>query len=363
MDRPELHSPLFAPIPLRELALENRIVVSPMCQYSAVDGCPTDWHLAHLGQLALSGAGLLIAEATNVEARGRISLGCTGLYSDENEAAWKRVIDFCRAHGKAKLGLQIAHAGRKASARRPWEGMAGISDAVGGWEPVAPSAIAYGEQFRVPHALTHAELDAMTDTYVATARRAARLGFDLLELHCAHGYLLHEFLSPLSNQRTDQYGGTLDNRMRYPLEIFSALRVVWPAAKPFGVRVSATDWAQGGWSLEETVEFARRLQALGCDFIDVSSGGLAIDQQMQVGPGYNVPFAERIKRETGMTTIAVGMITQAEQAEKIIAEGKADMVALARGMLYNPRWAWHAAAKLHAQASYPPQYARAKPAV
>ncbi len=355
-------STLFQPIKLRDLALENRIMVSPMCQYSAVDGCMTDWHLAHLGMLANSGAALLCFEMTDVEPIGRITPSCSGLYSDANETALGRVVAQCRGHGQAKLAIQLAHAGRKASTAAPWDARKTLLPKEGGWQPVAPSAIPMGDGELVPRALSHAEITALVARFADSARRAERLGFDAIELHSAHGYLMHEFLSPLSNRRDDEYGGTLDNRMRFPLEVFAAVRAAWPEHKPLGVRVSCTDWVEGGWDIEQTVAFARELKNLGCDWIDASSGGLMKSQVIAAAPGYQVPFAERIRRDVGIATIAIGLITEPRQAEKIIAEGKADMVALARGFLWNPRWAWHAALELGATPSIPPQYLRARPA-
>lgn len=356
-----MSSKLFSSITLRELTLENRIMVSPMCQYSASDGCASEWHLMHLGQFAVAGVGLLTVEMTNVEARGRISPYCMGLYSDANEQALQPVIRFCRKYGRARLAIQLAHAGRKASTRPPWEGREPLTLDNGGWQTVAPSAIAASEDATVPKALEREEIRALVEAFANAARRAARIGFDAVELHGAHGYLLHEFLSPLSNQRKDEYGGSLENRMRFPLEVFEAVRAVWPADRPVGMRVSATDWIDGGWTLEDTLVFAHELKARGCDWIDVSSGGMAPPESIPVGPGYQVPFAERVKAETGMVTIAVGLITRPDQAEEIIASGKADMVALARGMLYDPHWAWHAATALGAEATYPNQYLRCRP--
>jgi 2,4-dienoyl-CoA reductase-like NADH-dependent reductase (Old Yellow Enzyme family) len=355
-------SALFQPIRLRGLTLENRIMVSPMCQYSAVDGCMTDWHLAHLGMLANSGAALLCFEMTDVEAIGRITPGCSGLYSDANEAALKRVLAHCRGHGQAKLAIQLAHAGRKASTAAPWDARKLLRPEEGGWKPVAPSALAMGEGELTPRALTHGEIKALVAKFADSTLRAERIGFDAIELHSAHGYLMHEFLSPLSNRRDDEYGGSLANRMRFPLEVFAAVRAVWPEHKPLGVRVSCTDWVEGGWDIEQTVAFARELKKAGCDWIDASSGGLMKNQVIPVAPGYQVPFAERIRQETGMTTIAIGLITEAGQAEEILADGKADMVALARGFLWNPRWAWHAAIELGATPDIPPQYLRSRPA-
>lgn len=356
-----MSSVLFTPIELRSLALSNRIMISPMCQYSAVDGCATDWHLMHLGQFSVSGSGILFVEMTNVEARGRITPHCMGLYSDENQRALKRVVDFCTTHGNTPVGIQLAHAGRKASTRPPWEDRKPIPQRAGGWQPVGPSAIASGEGALTPRALGRDEIRALVVDFENAARRAARIGFAAIELHAAHGYLLHQFLSPLSNARDDEYGGNLERRMRFPLQVFEAVRKVWPAEKPLGVRVSATDWAEGGWSVEDTVRFALEVKALGCDWIDVSSGGLVKGQRIPTGPGYQVPFAERIRKETKMTTVAIGMITEPEQAEAIVAGGRADMVALARGMLYDPRWAWHAAAALGGRVAYPNQYLRCRP--
>ena len=355
-------SALFQPIRLRGLTLENRIMVSPMCQYSAVDGSMTDWHLAHLGMLANSGAGLLCFEMTDVEPIGRITPGCSGLYSDANEAALRRMLAHCREHGQAKLAIQLAHAGRKASVAPPWDSGRALRPAEGGWEPVAPSAVSMGEGELVPRALTLAEIKSLVGKFADAARRVRRLGFDAIELHGAHGYLIHEFLSPLSNRREDEYGGSLANRMRFPLEVFAAVRAEWPEDKPLGVRLSCTDWAEGGWDIEQTVALARELKKLGCDWIDASSGGLVKNQAIPVAPGYQVPFAERIRREAGITTIAIGLITEAMQAERIVAEGKADMVALARGFLWDPRWAWHAAVELDATPHIPRQYLRGRPA-
>lgn len=354
-------SPLFAPIRLRSLELPNRIMISPMCQYSAVEGSATDWHVIHLGHLALGGAGLLCVEATAVEAAGRITPGCLGLYSDENERALERVVRTVRAASPIKLAIQIGHAGRKASSAVPWRGGQLIPADQGGWRPVAPSALPQLASEPPPEALDRAGLARVKAAFVAAAQRAARLGFDALELHAAHGYLLHEFLSPLSNHRADEYGGALENRMRFPLEIFDAVRAVWPTEKPLGVRVSATDWVEGGWEIEQCVALGRALARRGCDWIDCSSGGVSPQQKIPLGPGYQVPFAKRIRAETGVCTVAVGLITEPKQAEAIVASGEADMVALARAMLYDPRWAWHAAAALGASVHAPAQYWRCPP--
>jgi 2,4-dienoyl-CoA reductase-like NADH-dependent reductase (Old Yellow Enzyme family) len=332
-----------------------------MCQYSADNGSATSWHMIHLGHLALSGAGLLMVEATSVEPEGRISHGDLGLWSDANEAALGEVLRAIRAHSPMPVAIQLGHAGRKASCQAPWDGGHSIPSAAGGWKTFAPSALPYAEQDETPIALDEAGLQRIRDAFAATARRADRLGFDAIEVHAAHGYLLHQFLSPLSNRREDAYGGSLEKRMRFPLEIFDIVRANFAAGKPVGVRVSATDWVEGGWDIEQTAAFAQALQQRGCSFIDVSSGGLSPLQKIALGPGYQVPFAQRIKRETGLPTIAVGLITEAEQAEDIIAGGQADMVALARAMLYDARWPWHAAAKLGAQVDAPPQYLRAQP--
>jgi len=352
---------LFQPIRVRDLELANRIVVSPMCQYSAVEGSATDWHLIHLNTLALSGAGLLLVEATAVDPVGRITPPCLGLYSDENERALARVVDAVRRFAGAALGIQLSHAGRKASSREPWNGGSLILPQDGGWQPVAPSAVPQGSDEPPPRALRRDELPGVVEAFARAARRADRLGFDAIELHGAHGYLMHQFLSPIANRRDDDYGGTLANRMRLPLEIFDAVRSVWPRAKPLGVRLSCTDWVEGGWDIDQTVELARALAARGCDWIDCSSGGVSPKQKIPLGPGYQVPFAERIRREAGIPTIAIGLITDPHHAEEIVSSGKADMVALARGMLYDPRWGWHAAAALGGTVVAPKQYWRGVP--
>lgn len=354
-------SALFAPITLRGLTLTNRIMVSPMCQYSAEDGVPTDWHFSHINNLALSGAAMVCIEATHVEAIGRITPGCLGLYSDASEAALKQILASLRKHSAAKVAMQLAHAGRKASSARPWDGGQLIPQSQGGWQTVGPSAIPHKDGEAAPLALDDAGLARIREAFVDATRRAARIGIDAIEVHGAHGYLLHQFLSPLSNQRTDAYGGSLENRMRFPLEVFEAVRAAFPADRPVGLRVSATDWVEGGWDLPQTLAFCRALQARGVDWIDASSGGVSPLQKITLGPGYQVPFADAIRRETGLPTIAVGLITEAKQAEEIVASGKADMVALARGMLYDPRWAWHAAAELGATVEAPPQYWRSQP--
>jgi 2,4-dienoyl-CoA reductase-like NADH-dependent reductase (Old Yellow Enzyme family) len=357
-----MSSALFSPLSLGELTLANRIVVSPMCQYSAEDGNAGDWHLMHLGNLSVSGPGLVMVEATAVEPRGRITYGDLGLYSDDNEAALRRIVSFCRRYGGSRLGLQLAHAGRKASDHLPWEEHGRpLAPEEGAWTTVGPSAISYGEAWPRPQALEAADLQAVKEAFVRATRRAARLNFDLVEMHAAHGYLLHEFLSPLSNTRRDAYGGSREKRMRFPLEVFSAMREAWPARKPLGVRISATDYADGGWDITDSLALAQELKDRGCDFLDVSGGGLVPSQRLAVGPGYQVPWAARIRQEVEIPTMTVGMINQPQQAEEIIARGQADLVALARGMLDDPRWTWHAAGELGTQLEYPPQYRRCHP--
>jgi NADPH2 dehydrogenase len=315
----------------------------------------------HLGQFSVSGAGLLIVEMTNVEARGRISPNCLGLYSDDNERALARVLEFCRRYGDTQIAVQLAHAGRKASTLPPWEGREPLLPGKGGWQTVSASAVAAGDALPTPSALDVDGIAELVDAFAAAARRARRIGFDAIELHGAHGYLLHQFLSPVSNRREDAYGGSLENRMRFPLAVYDAVRAEWPDDRPLGVRISAIDYLDGGWGIDDSVTFGRRLAERGCDWIDVSSGGIAAGEKIPTGPGYQVPFAEQVRRETGLTTMAVGMITEPRQAEDIVASGQADMVALARGMLYDPRWAWHAAAELGADVAYPNQYARCRP--
>jgi 2,4-dienoyl-CoA reductase-like NADH-dependent reductase (Old Yellow Enzyme family) len=358
-----MSSKLFSPIALRGVELPNRIVVSPMCQYMSENGNANDWHLMHLGQFAMGAAGLVMTEATHVSAIGRISHRCLGLYSDENESTLKRVIDFCRRHGVAKLGIQIAHSGRKGSAHTPAEGGKPLAADEHPWTTVAPSALPFGPSWHLPQALDADGLKQVRQQFVEATKRAARIGFDVAELHIGHGYLLHEFLSPISNQRDDAYGGSTANRIRFPLEVFEAVRAAWPQDRPLGVRVSATDWIDGGWTPDETVVFAKELKALGCDFIDATSGQIDPRQKIPLAPGYNLPFAEQIRREGGIATMAVGMITHAKQAEEIVASGKADMVAIARGMLDDPRWAWHAARELGAETPYAANYQRCHPSV
>ena len=352
---------LFSPFSLRSVVLPNRIVVSPMCQYSADNGKATAWHMMHLGGLAISGAGMLCIEATAVEAQGRITLGDLGLWDDATEAALEPILAAIRKYSKTAVVMQLAHAGRKASSHLPWEGGQLMPLSEGGWVTQAPSAIAQKEGEAPPVAIDKAGLARIRDAFATTAQRAARLGLDGLEIHAAHGYLLHQFLSPISNRRTDPYGGSLENRMRFPLEVFDAVRAAFPADKPVGVRLSATDWLESGWDLKQTIEMARELKKRGVDWIDLSSGGISPLQKIVLGPGYQVAFAQAVKEATGVHTMAVGLITEAPQAEQIVASGKADLVALARGMLYDPRWAWHAAAELGATVEAPPPYWRALP--
>ena len=354
-------SALFQPIRLRELELENRIMLSPMCQYAASNGRAGDWHLMHLGQFMVSGVGLVTIEMTNVQARGRITPHCLGLFDDDCETALQRVIDYCRGLSDTPIAIQLAHAGRKASCRTPWQGRARIAEDQGGWQTVGPSAISHSEDIPAPRALSSEEIDELVDDFVAAARRAERIGIDAIELHGAHGYLLHQFLSPLANQREDEYGGSRENRMRLPLRVYDAVRDVWPAHKPLGMRLSAIDWADGGLRIEDTVAMANALKQRACDWVDVSSGGIGYMEKISTGPGYQVGFAEQVRAQTGINTIAVGMITEPRQAETIIANGQADMVALARGMLFNPRWAWHAALELGVEIEYPDRYKRCAP--
>ena len=354
-------SHLFTPFSLGPLHLKNRIAIAPMCQYSAVEGAATDWHMLHLGHLALSGAGLLITEAAAVEPIGRITHGDLGLYSDATEAALRPVLKTIRHYSKIPVAIQLAHAGRKASSALPWHGGQALTDANGAWQTVAPSAVPHGVGEAPPLALDAAGIARIIDAFVASAKRAHALGIDAIELHAAHGYLLHEFLSPLANQRTDEFGGSLQNRMRFPLAVFDAVRAAVPTSMPVGVRISASDWVDGGWDIEQSVVLSRELAARGCAFIHASSGGVSPLQKIPLGPNYQVAFAARLRTEITIPVIAVGLITEAHQAEKIIAEGQADMVALARAMLYDPRWPWHAAAELGAHVDAPPQYWRSQP--
>ena len=353
---------LFQPLQLGALTLANRIAIAPMCQYSATEGTAGDWHMVHLGSLALSGAGLLIIEATAVEAAGRITAGDLGLYNDANEAGLARVLATMRAHAPVKIAIQLAHAGRKASSRAPWEGgMQVRSTEPGGWPTVSSSTLPHAPGEEPPTALDADGLRRVRQAFADAARRAARLGLDGIEIHGAHGYLLHQFLSPIANQRTDLYGGSLEIRMRFPLEVFETVREAFPADKPVWMRISATDWVPGAWDIDSSVALSQALKARGCDAIHVSSGGASPQQQIPLGPNYQVPFSQRIKAEVGLPTMAVGLITEPEQAEAILVNGEADAISLGRAMLYNPRWPWHAAAKLGAQVVAPPQYWRSQP--
>jgi 2,4-dienoyl-CoA reductase-like NADH-dependent reductase (Old Yellow Enzyme family) len=356
-----MESKLFTPFSIGQLELANRITVSPMCQYSAVDGSMTDWHLMHLGNLSLSGAGLLILEATHVTSEGRITHHCSGLYSDDNEAALARVVRFCRGISPIRIGIQLAHAGRKGSAQRPWEGRGPLTPAERPWQTVAPSALPLAPGWPVPHALDQSGMEAVKRAFVDATRRADRVGFDLVELHSAHGYLLNNFLSPLSNRRDDEYGGSLANRMRFPLEVFAAVRAAWPAHKPLGARIPGSDYVADAWGPGDAVAYARELERRGCDYVTVSGGGVVLDAKVPARAGYQVPFADQVKCEAGIVCGAVGLISDPQQAEAIIARGAADFVALARAFLFNPRWPWHAAIALGAEIKYPPQYERCAP--
>ena len=355
---------LFTPFQVGGLPLTNRIVIAPMCQYSAEDGCMTDWHLIHLGHLALSGAALLTIEATAVTPEGRITYGDVGLYSDACEAAMARVLEGVRRWSDMPIAIQLAHAGRKASTEVPWKGGAQIppTDPPNGWRTVAPTALPFADGEHPPMALDEAGMAAVREGFVQAARRAARLGLDAVQVHGAHGYLLHQFLSPLSNRRDDRYGGSLENRMRFPLEVFDAVRDAFPAERPVTFRVSGTDWAEGGWDVEQTVALAQALEGRGCSAVHVSSGGLTPAQKIPVGPNYQVPLARAVKQAApGLPVIAVGLITGFEQAEAIVGTGDADLVAIARAALYDPRWPWHAAAHLGASVKGPNQYLRSQP--
>ncbi|MFZ4533885.1 MAG: NADH:flavin oxidoreductase/NADH oxidase [Alsobacter sp.] len=353
---------LFTPYQLRGLTLDNRIVVSPMGQHSADDGIAADWHLMHLGQFAVSGAGLVITEAVAVEPRGRVSRGCLGLWNDAQAEAFARIIGFFRRYGGSKIGIQLGHSGRKGSVGTSWEGQKPQAPVQGGWDIVAPSSEPYPGR-NVPQALDAVGLADVKLAFAEATRRAHAAGFDFIEVHAAHGYLLHNFLSPIANRRNDAFGGDTAGRMRFPLEIFEVMRAAWPDEKPMGVRVSATDWADGGWTEEETTSFCRELKARGCDVICASAGGTTPEQHIKVSPLYQVPYAERIHREVGIPTMAVGLITTPADAESVVASGRANLVALARGMLYDPRWPWHAAEALGAEVFFPPQYDRAHPSM
>lgn len=350
---------LFTPLKIGKITFRNRIFVSPMCQYSSRGGMPTDWHLVHLGSRAVGGAGMVMVEATAVTPEGRISPDDSGIWSDAHAEAFQRITAFISDHG-AVPAIQLAHAGRKAGTDLPWRGGKPLSAAAGGWTPLAPSAVPFADGYVTPREMDAADMDEVAAAFVAAARHALAAGFQCIELHMAHGYLLHEFLSPLANRRGDDHGGSLENRMRLPLRIAAAVREVWPADLPMLVRISATDWMEGGWDVEQSVELCRRLQALGVDMIDCSSGGMVPNAPVPASPGYQTPFAERIRRETGIATGAVGLITAPAQAEHILHTGQADVVFLAREMLRDPYWPLHAAAALRVDVEWPPQYRRAK---
>jgi 2,4-dienoyl-CoA reductase-like NADH-dependent reductase (Old Yellow Enzyme family) len=355
--RRETMSRLFSPLTLRSITFPHRVFVSPMCQYSSEDGMPNDWHLVHLGSRAVGGAALVCVEASAVNPVGRITPWDAGIWSEAHARAWKPVADFIRRHG-AVPAIQLAHAGRKASCAKPWDGGKPLAPPQGAWQTLGPSAIAFGD-YPAPREMTKEDIHATVRDFDQAARHALAAGFDVVEVHGAHGYLLHEFCSPLSNQRRDEYGGSFENRIRLPLEAARAVREVWPSDKPVLYRVSATEWAEGGWDLAQSIELARRLKALGIDMIDCSSGGNIAHAQIPLSPGYQVPFAAAIRREAAIPTLAVGLITDPVQAEQIVALGEADAVCLARAMLRDPYWARHAAKALGVDFPQPDQYRRA----
>jgi 2,4-dienoyl-CoA reductase-like NADH-dependent reductase (Old Yellow Enzyme family) len=356
-----MSSALFSPIMLAGLPLANRIVVSPMCQYSADDGCANDWHLMHLGMLANSGASLVVVEATHVERHGRITHGCLGLYSDDNEAALARVLGQVRRLGTAKFGIQIAHSGRKGSALRPWEGGGPLKAGDDPWPTMAASPIQFGDNWHTPREVTGEDMERVRKAFVSAAQRSLRIGFDEIELHFAHGYLAHGFMSPVSNKRNDEYGGSFENRLRFPLSIARAVRAVVPKKVPLGARITGSDWRPDGLTPDDAVAIAKELKGEGLDFICVSSGGITADTRNPTETGYNVPIAARVKKEAGIPTRTVGLILTPEQAEAVVAQGQADQVSLARMFLDDPHWGWHAAKALGAEVTRPPQYARAGP--
>lgn len=354
-------SQLFTEVTIGDVALDNRIVIAPMCQYSAEEGKATAWHRIHLGNLALSGAGLLIIEATAVEPQGRISPQDLGLWDDETEQALRVVLEDIRQYSPVKIGIQLGHAGRKASVSAPWQGGKQLSPQEGGWQTISASALAHDPAERPPLEMTKQDLARVKQAFVDSALRAVALGIEVIEIHAAHGYLLHQFLSPLSNQRSDEYGGSLENRLRFTQEVFSAVREAVPASVAVGIRISATDWVEGGWNLEQSVVLTKKIEALGGAYVHVSSGGLSPLQSIKVTAGYQVPFAKALRQQTRMPVIAVGLITEPQHAEAILQQGEADLIALARGALYDPRWPWHAAAALHGAVHIAPQYRRAEP--
>ncbi|MGE3955430.1 MAG: NADH:flavin oxidoreductase/NADH oxidase [Vicinamibacterales bacterium] len=352
---------LFDPLTLRGLTLRNRIAVSPMCQYSSNEGFVNDWHFVHLASRAVGGAGLVFTEAAAVAPEGRISPDDLGIWDDVQATAFERIVRFVKGEGAA-FGIQLAHAGRKASTKRPWDGTGAVPGAEGGWEPIGPTDDRFSDTYPTPRAMTAEDIARVVDAFARAASRARRVGFDVVEVHAAHGYLIHEFLSPVSNTRTDAYGGSFENRIRFCLEVVTAVRQVWPAALPLFVRISSTDWTEGGWDIEQSVELARRLGALGVDVVDCSSGGNVAHAKIPIGPGYQVPFAERIKRDAAIATGAVGLITRPEEADAIIRGGQADLVLLARELLRDPYWPLRAARELGHQVEWPSQYLRAAPA-
>jgi 2,4-dienoyl-CoA reductase-like NADH-dependent reductase (Old Yellow Enzyme family) len=352
-------SRLFSPLAIRSISFRNRIFVSPMCQYSSDNGSPTDWHLVHLGSRAVGGAGLVMVEASAVSPAGRITPWDSGMWTSQHAELFSRINQFIKSQGSVPA-IQLAHAGRKASTAQPWKGGGPLAIGSGGWQPIAPSAIAFDTKYPVPREMTEDDIEQLVQQFVDSTKLSLTAGFEVVELHMAHGYLLHEFLSPLSNHRTDQFGGSLANRMRLPLRVASAVRKAWPEHLPLLVRISATDWADGGWDLPQSIEFSKALKQIGVDLIDCSSGGMVPHAKVPVGPNYQVPFAEAIRRDARIATGAVGLITEAHQAEKIIAENQADVVLLARELLRDPYWPLHAAKVLGADVKWPEQYERAK---
>lgn len=351
---------LFTELKLREVKFKNRISVAPMCQYSGSEGLPNDWHLVHLGSRAVGGAALVMVEASAVSPEGRISPADTGMWSERHAESFERITRFIEEQDSVPA-IQLSHAGRKASSDLPWRGRGGVEDRHGGWTPIAPSAVRFAENYRMPEEMSLTEIDSVIEHFVQATRWSLRAGFSVVELHMAHGYLLHEFLSPASNAREDHYGGTLENRMRLPLQVAAAVREEWPKELPLFVRVSATDWLEGGWSIEDSVKFSRQLQTTGVDLIDCSSGGIQPNTNIPVGPGYQAGFAHQIRQEVGIATGAVGLITEPVQAEQLLAEGQADTVLLARELLRNPYWPLYAADALGEEVRWPVQYERAWP--
>lgn len=350
---------LFSSFKMRELVLKNRIVVSPMCQYSATDGVPDNWHLVHLGSRAVGGAALVICEATGVSAEARISLGDLGIWNENQISAFSEITQFIKLQNSIP-GIQLAHAGRKASTGRPWEGHTAVPFNQGGWQPIAPSAIPYDNQMHTPREMTETDIKIVFEQFIQAAKNALKAGFQVAELHMAHGYLLNEFLSPISNKRRDQFGGTLENRMRFPLQVADGIRKIWPQEWPVLVRISATDWVEGGWTLEDSIQFAKNLKSIGIDLIDCSSGGISPLQKIKAAPGYQVHLSEGVRKAAAIPTGAVGIITEAKQAEEILQTGQADVIIMARELLRDPYWPLHAARVLNADIKWPLQYERAK---